>query len=321
MFLRLCIAALLVGASAQAELVVLTDRPQARFAKAAEIFKAQTGETVKFVEGAYPQLVEQIATGDLLMTKDLVLLADLKAKNLLQSFAPTSSFSRIHSSMKDRDNQWTALTVRARTLVYNPTVVNPDEIQSYADLAGDEWAGRLCLRTAKADYNVALTGGLILTYGPEKTKEILSGWVANLAADVFPNDTAMLEAIANGQCDVGIANHYYLAQLLAQKPSLPVNIKFLNQNDGGVLTNGSGIGLVKTSTQQKLAQAFVEILLTDEIQLSISAAHYDYPAVQGLLPSTLIKEWGTFKVSPLNWSDVGAKAADAKKLMSEVGYN
>lgn len=314
---------LLVSSISQASLTVLTDRPQARFQKAAELFKAQTGEDVVFVEAAYPQLLEKIQTGDLIMTKDLVLLADLKSKNLLQSFgsvAPTS-WSRIQPSMMDKNHHWTALTVRARTLVYNPNVVQPDNIESYADLAKSEYEGQLCLRTSKSDYNVALTGGLLLTYGAEKTFNILSGWTRNLAAAPFSNDTAMLEAIANGACDLGIANHYYLAQLLAQKPNLPVKIKFLNQKEGGVLTNGSGIGLVRDSNQQNLAKAFVDILLSDEIQLSISAAHFDYPAVQGLTPTTLIQNWGTFKASPLNWEDVGNQAGAAKALMLEVGYN
>lgn len=322
LFKILAVTSLLFTSISQAGLTVLTDRPQARFQKAAELFKAQTGEDIVFVEAAYPKLLEQIESGDLIMTKDLVLLADLKSKNLLQSFGSVapSSWNRIQSSMMDKNHHWTALTVRARTLVYNPNVVQPDSIQSYADLAKPEYEGQLCLRTSKSDYNVALTGGLLLTYGAEKSLEILTGWTKNLAVAPFPNDTAMLEAIANGACDLGIANHYYLAQLLAQKPNLPVKIKFLNQNEGGVLTNGSGIGLVRYSNQQNLAKSFVDILLSDEIQLSISAAHYDYPAVQGLIPTTLIQNWGTFKASPLNWEDVGNQANAAKALMTEVGY-
>lgn len=328
---------------ASADLTVMTDRPTSRFIKAAELFQAETGQNVVFVEGAYPQLLAQLQeksdSADLIMTKDLVLVADLKAKGLLQSLPAVNALNNVHASMKDPDGQWTALTMRTRTLVYNPATVDASLISSYADLANSEWEGRLCLRTSRADYNVALVGGFLVNYGSEKTKEILTGWIGNLPHEalsknakmlntvasetngIFNNDTELLNAIATGVCDVGIANHYYLAQLLNKQHSFPVKIKFLNQTEAdGVLTNGSNIGMIKDSPQADLAQKFIEILLRDEIQLSISGDHFEYPAIQGLAPSTLIKEWGKFDVNPASWSEIGAKASEAKELMGEVGY-
>ena len=309
---------------AQADLLVYTDRPLVRFQTAAKMFEAGTGIKVQFVEEATAQLIkrleftDQAPPADLIMVKDLVFLAELKSKNLLQPIGTVEAAKDLHKSMVD--SHFLPLTVRTRTLVYDPSRVNPGEIKTYEDLAKPEWAGRLCLRTSQGTYNQALVAGMMLTYGEKKAKEILTGWMANLATKVFSNDTALLQAIVNGTCDVGIANHYYLAGLIQQNPKFPVKLKYLNQAEGGVLTNGSAVGIVQASTQADLARKFIEILLSKQIQLEISGAHFDYPAVTHLIPSTLVKDFGPFLASELEWSKVGEKAAAAIKLMAEVGY-
>ena len=314
----------LITSVSHADLVVMTDRPQARYQNAAQIFLNQTGEKIVFIEAQYPQLLAQLEAGavaDLILLKDLVLVADIQNKNLLKAFPNFTVFNnRIPSSMRDTQNQWAALTYRARTLVYNPSTANPNDIKNYSDLADSQWTGRLCLRTSKSDYNVALTGNLLLKYGENKTTEILTGWMNNLAMDLFPNDTSLLENIANGNCYVGISNHYYLAQILAQIPTFPVKILFLSQAEDGVHTNGSAAALLKVSTNDQLAQRFVNILHSPVIQEEISAAHFEFPAVVDVLPTTLIKNWGSFYLSPLNWSAIGSQAPLAKEVMKEVGY-
>ena len=312
--------------AALADLTLYTDRPTSRLLPAAQKFEALTGEKVVIVEAAYPQLVERLKTegattpADLLMTKDLVNLVDATERHLFQPFTMTEALLKVSPSMRDPQNLWTAITFRVRSLVYDPSRVNPSEISSYADLANAKWAGRLCLRTSRGGYNEALASYLIAQNGVEGAKTILSGWVDNLATNVFPNDISMLEAIAAGTCDVGISNHYYLAQVVAQNPNFPIRMHFLEQNAGGVHTNGTGIGILKTSGKRNLAQKFIELLLTDEFQLQISAGHFDYPAVQGLTPSSLIKDWGTFKADSRTWSEIGTHLPAARQIFSEIGY-
>ncbi|MCB6574980.1 hypothetical protein LI165_13205, partial [Phascolarctobacterium faecium] len=76
------------------------------------------------------------------------------------------------------------------------------------------------LRTSKKVYNQSLTATLIETHGIKKTEQILSGWVNNLATDVFADDNAVIQAGAAGQCDVGIVNSYYFGRLHREDPSL-----------------------------------------------------------------------------------------------------
>lgn len=109
---------------------------------------------------------------------------------------------------------------------YNTSRVKPQELSSYEDLATAKWKGRLCLRTSKKVYNQSLVAMLMAEHGEAKAEQIVKGWVGNLATDVFPDDTKMLEAIGAGQCDVGIANTYYYGRLM-EKKSKTANWHFL----------------------------------------------------------------------------------------------
>lgn len=317
---------LCVSTVAHGELVVYSDRPEARFSEAIKDFTAQTGETVSFVEGSYSDLIDRLekegtaSPADMIITKDLVYLADLKGKNLLKSFEDTQRVRSVPSFMRASQNEWVAITFRARTVAYNPSLVSRSEITTYADLADPKWVGSLCLRTSKAAYNEALVSGLILKHSEEQAKDIVAGWVDNLAAAPMRNDTAVLEEIARGNCLLGIVNHYYFAGLKARNPNFPVEITFMDQSEEGVLTNGTAIALLKTADDQALAQAFMEILLTEKHQLAISGAHFDYPAVTNVVPDTLIKDWGSFKMNPLSWEEIGKKVSKARELMDQVGY-
>lgn len=317
----------LASQSAQAGLTVYTDRPTARLQPAADRFESLTGQKVKFIEASYNDLSKRLdsegqnSPADLLITKDLVFLGDAVKNNFLQPMRLTPSVQKVALALRDSASNWVALTFRARTMAYDPSRVNAAEIESYDDLADAKWAGRLCLRSSKSSYNQALTSYLVATRGESATLATLKGWIENLAAPVFANDTALLEAIAVGTCDVGVVNHYYLAQLHAKNPNFPVKIKFLDQKKGGTHLNGAGIGIVRASKQQELAQKFIDLVLSDEFQLQISAGHFDYPAVSNLLPSSLIKEWGAFRGDSTPWSELSNHIPAANSLMKEAGYN
>lgn len=324
MKLIMLLATCFVALNAHADLTVLTDRPQDRFHSAALEFKAKTGQNVVFVEAGYKDLLKKLeekAPADVIITKDLVYLAELDQKQLLAPLTQSATVQKVQDFMRGIGKNWVALSYRVRTAAYDPSRVEASELTTYEDLASPKWQGRLCLRTGKSTYNEALVAFLVQTHGTAKAEAIVRGWVGNLAAEPFPNDTAMLEAIANGTCDVGITNHYYLAGLHAKNPNYPVKIAFLNQAQGGAHSNGAGMGIVADSAQTALAQQFLEILLADQNQLDISAAHFDYPAAKDLAPTSLIKNWGTPKVSNTSWSDIGKNIGEARRIIQEAGYN
>lgn len=322
----LLLATLFCAQSVFADLTIYTDRVTANLQPIANEFTARTGEKVTIVELAYPALKARIeaekenSPADLIFVKDLIYLNEMADQGFFKAFTSEKVTASVPEQMRNSQNLWTAVSFRVRSLIYNSTIVNPSDIQSYTDLASDFWAGRVCVRSGSHAYNQALVSGFVHNLGAEKTTDFLNGLLANLAVDPMANDRAVIDSVASGVCDIGIVNHYYLAPYVAANPAFVVKMAFLNQGSTGVHTNGSGIGIFKLSKNQASAEKFMELLFEDQVQLQWSSSHYDYPAKTNLIPSTLIKDWGLFKTEQASWETLGKSLPAALQIIKDVEY-
>lgn len=338
MFKFLFIIALMACNAAKADVVILSEGGFSSYTDLIADFEAKTGEKVLIVDSTFGDNINILThkaqpdsvglpnsvTPDLIIAKDLVYLAQVKAMGLTQSFDNLPVFQNIKEGMYDqKDQHWVALAYRARTLVHNINV-DVSSIETYEDLSKPEWAGRLCLRTSNNSYNYGLVSYLIEEYGAPKAKDILLGWMDNLAMPVFASDGQMLISVHTGECEVALVNHYYLAREYykaeGQGTQFNVKVKFLNQGHGGVHTNGYGAALLKSSQNKAMAQKFVEHFLSESAQLEISSSKFNYPVLKSLKAQSLIQAWGEFETSPLDWADIGENLEAASELIKEVGY-
>ena len=161
---------------------------------------------------------------------------------------------------------------------------------------------------------------MIDAYGFEKTKEVVSGWVSNLATEVFSNDTNALKAVSSGQCGVTIVNTYYLARLLDDSNYSNLKIFWANQNDRGVHVNISGAGVVKSSKNKINAIKLLEYLSSVEAQNFYASANKEYPVVKNVVIDESIKDWGAFIEDNINVAKLGELQKEAVFLAQEVGY-
>ncbi|MDO4433126.1 MAG: Fe(3+) ABC transporter substrate-binding protein [Alysiella sp.] len=313
------------------ELVVYTSRADNLLKPIVEEYHKKTGVNVKLVSGQAGPLMERMkeegsnSPADVFITVDGGNLWQASEMGLLRPIQSKVLTSNIPPHLRDPKNQWFGLSVRARTIFYNTNKVKPAELSSYADLADPKWRGRLCLRTSNSVYNQSLVGIMIANQGLVKTKKVVEGWVANLAADPFGNDTAMLEAIGAGRCDVGIANTYYYGRLMASrakdnKPELPIGIFFADQKARGTHVNVSGAGVAKYSRQPEQAQKFIEWLSGSEAQNLYADLNKEYPANPRIKPDENVAKWGNFKQDVINVSLAGKNQRQAVMLMKQVGY-
>ena len=257
---------------------------------------------------------------DVLITVDAGNLWLAAQQGQLRPLNSTVLQKNIPAHLRDPDNQWFGLSVRARTIVYSKSAVRPAELSSYEDLAQPKWKGKLCLRTSKKVYNQSLIAMMITEIGEAKTEEIVRGWVANLATTPFPDDTSLLKAIAAGQCQVGIVNTYYLGRLLVKEPDLPVGLFWANQSGSGTHVNVSGAGITKHSKNPAGAQKLIEYLSMETAQSFYVDEDLEFPANPKVKVNSIIKEWGSFKPNLLNVSKAGELQATATKLMDRAGY-
>ena len=319
--------ALMVAAPAFAnELVVYSSRADNLLKPVVAEYEKKTGTKVQLVGGQAGPLMEKIRAegsntpADVFITVDGGNLWQATQMGLLRPINSPTLKANIPASLRDPKNQWYGLSVRARTIFYNTNKVKPAELSSYAALADAKWKGRLCLRTSNNVYNQSLVGTMIANLGAVKTEQIVKGWVANLAAPPFANDTAMLEAIGAGRCDVGIANTYYYGRLMDKQPNLPIGIFFADQQGKGTHVNVSGAGVTKFSKRPAEAQKFIEWLSGSEAQNLFADLNHEYPANPKVKPDPKVAKWGSFKQDVINVSVAGSNQKRAVMFMRKAGY-
>ena len=257
---------------------------------------------------------------DMLLTVDAGNLWQAAEQGLLQPVSSTILETNVPAKYRDPKGQWTGLSLRARTIFYDPSKVDAAQLSTYADLADPKWKGKLCLRSSKAVYNQSLVASMMENLGEEKTEQIIRGWVANLATDVFSDDTSMLEAIAAGQCEVGIANSYYYGRLLDEKPNFPVKIFWANQDSTGTHVNISGAGVIANSDNPDGALKLMEWLSSDEAQGLYASSDKEYPVKEGIDESELLRSWGPFKQDSISVQKFGELQTQAIQMMDKAGY-
>lgn len=321
-------AGCLVAASSAAaeEVVVYSARIEQLIRPLFDAYARETGATVKFVTDREGPLLEKLKAegantpADMLLTVDAGNLWQATELELLQPVKSAILETNVPAHLRDPQGRWFGLTVRARTIVYNKEKVKASDLSTYEALGEGKWKNRLCLRSSKSVYNQSLTAMMIAEHGEARTEQIVGAWVANLAVPVFPNDTKVLEAIAAGQCDVGVTNSYYFGRLLAKSPELPLALFWPDQAGSGVHVNISGAGVTRHAKNPRGATKLLEWLSGTEAQRIYADANMEYPVNPAVKPDPVVASWGSFKQNPLNVAKAGELQAAAVRLMDRAGY-
>ena len=324
--LAVSVALLATAPTFAEELVVYSSRADNLLRPVATAYQKKTGVTIKLVNDKAGPLMEKLkaegsnSPADVLITVDGGNLWQAVQMGLLRPINSSTLKANIPANLRDPQNHWFGLSVRARTIFYNTAKVKPSELSSYANLADPKWKGRLCLRTSNNVYNQSLVGVMLANQGQQKTAQVVKGWVNNLAVAPFPDDTAMLKAIGSGRCDVGIANTYYYGRLMDKEPNLPIGIFFADQQGKGTHVNVSGAGVTKHTKKAAHAQKFIEWLSGSEAQNLFADLNHEYPANPKISPDPKVAKWGKFKQDVINVSVAGSNQKKAVMLMKQAGY-
>lgn len=308
------------------ELVVYSSRNEQLVKPLFDRYTQETGVKVTYLTDKAPPLMERLRAegnrteADVFITVDAGNLWQAANLGLLQPIESPALQANIPAHLRDPQNRWYGLSVRARTIVHNPQVTPAASLSTYEDLADPKWRGKLCLRTSKSEYNQSLVATLVSSLGAKPAEDVVRGWVANLAAEPFANDVAVIDAIAAGRCAVGIVNTYYLGRQKRDKPELPVAPFWPNQDGRGVHVNVSGAGVTTHSDNVAGARAFIEWLSSDGVQALYANDNMEYPANPRIEAAPLVEGWGDFKADVINVSEAGRLQAEAVKLMDRAGY-
>ncbi len=293
-------------------------------------FQEDTGITLRVSQGSPRALLERLraegdrSPADVLLAIDAGVLSLATDEGLLQPIESDILLANIDETQRDPDNHWFGLSQRVRTIAYHPDRVDPSELSTYAALADPMWEGRMCMRPASHIYTVSLVSSLIYHHGEEGAMEIVEGWVAN-DPTYINSDTRQLEAVAAGECDVAVVNHYYMGRLRADNPDFPVELFWANQDENGTFYNINGAGVTAAAQNYDEAVEFIEYFSTLEGQsggpAGFPGSNYEFPTNFDAEPNEIIAGFGEFELdlSYALW-DYGSLQADAVTLLEEAGY-
>ena len=295
-----------------------------------DAFTRETGIAVNVVyseKGLTERLKQEGANSeaDLIFTVDIGRLTDAVDAGVTQPVLNETLKANIPAQYRDPDNQWFGLTTRARIIVASKERVKPGEIASYEDLADPKWKGRICTRSGKHEYMVALTAAMIAHHGEAKAEEWLRGVKANLARKPQGNDRAQVKAIMEGVCDVAVINNYYMGKMLNDEEQSAwaesVNIVFPNQASYGTHMNVSGMAMTKSAPNRENAVKLMVFLTDDLAQQMYSEQNFEYPIKQGVPWSGLLQAFGSYKADDLGLAEIANNRKAASQLADKVGYD
>jgi iron(III) transport system substrate-binding protein len=296
---------LATSGSSSDELVLYSARSHYGEEEPFERFAKETGTDLTLRGGSASELYERLRSegentpADVLITVDAANLWRAQEAGIIGS--------------------WQPLTFRARTIMRSTERVGADEVTTYEGLGDPRWRGRLCLRSGTSEYNVSFIADRLAKDGRAATERMLRRWMAN-DPEIFGSDTDVLNAIADGDCDVGLTNSYYLGRELEEDADFPVAPVWADQQGRGTHLNLSGLGVVHGSDHAEQARELIRFLREPAQQEVFAQNNHEFPAVSGASASPEIERFGDFKRDPIDVDRAGARLDEALNLMDEVGW-
>ena len=291
-------------------------------------FTKKTGITVNVVfakKGMAERLAREgeYSPADILLTTDISRLIELKDNNLLQAVQSDELSAAIPAQFKASDNTWYALTTRVRN-IYSAKRLGKIDF-NYEDLADKKWQGKICTRSGKHPYNVALVASMIAEHGEADTLEWLQKVKGNLARKPQGSDRAQVQAIHQNLCDVSLGNSYYFGNMIKDEKQKvwadAVNINFPNQSNRGAHINISGMGMAKYAPNKANALALMNFLVSEEAQHMYAETNMEYPVRPGVKPSKLVASWGEFKADGLSLETIAKQRKAALMLLDKAKFD
>jgi iron(III) transport system substrate-binding protein len=252
-------------------------------------FEKETGIEVKVSYANTTQLANKLKTegkkssASLFWAQDAGALGTVSKEGLFTKL-PESVLAKVPKTFRHADGLWVATSGRARVLAYSPERVKMEALpESIFDLTQPKWRGKVGWAPLNASFQAFVTA-MRAQVGEERTEKWLRDMKAN-GAKAYPKNTPIIEALAAGEIDLGLPNHYYLFRFKKGNSNFPVEQTFFKANDPGNLVNVAGIGLLKSSDNKETALKFIEFLLSAKAQQYFVSEVFEYPMTESVIPN------------------------------------
>jgi iron(III) transport system substrate-binding protein len=290
-------------------LTIYAGRSQTLVQPLLEQFSKDTGIKVRVKYGDGTDLALGIleeggnSPADVYYGQDVGALGALQAEGRLTEL-PDSILSKVDAAFRSPDGVWVGVSGRQRVIVYNTDKINPATLPtSVLSYTAAQWKGRLGI-VPRSDGFPEFVTALRLTRGDDFARQWLRDLKANNPVS-YANNTAAIQAVANGEVDVAFLNHYYLFRFLAERGEdfKARNYYFTNGDIGGLFLV-SGAAVLDSSKHKDEAQRFVEYLLSPHAQQYFTDNTHEYPLVPGVAAESGLQPLSEIDPPEIDLSDL-----------------
>lgn len=325
-----CLLALvtIISPSLAAEkLTVYSGRAERLIKPVLDEFTAKTDISVDLLSSGTTELVNRLKAegdrtpADLFLTNDAGSLEQARAAGILRPINMREVDRAIPPQFRAPDNAWIGLSGRFWIIVYNKTLVTPDNLKSLLDLADPKWKGKLAIPNAGSEYLQAGVSVIRASYGDAKTKDFLLGLKDNAGTQVYQKSSQIVEAVAKGQAAAGIVNHYYVYRHLAAQPTAPIAVFMPDQQQGGMgaIMNVAGVGIVKSTKHLESAKLLIEFLVAKAGQKLFADLDKEYPLHPEVKADPALLERKSFRAAQVPLTRLAELREPTLTLIEQVG--
>lgn len=305
--------------------LIYSGRNENLVAPVLEQLEKATGLRVEVRYGGSSELAAQLleegdgTSADVFFSQDAGALGALAKAGRLQSL-PAATTARVQEGFADPQQRWVATSARARVVAFDPRQApEASEMTSIDQVLDPAYRGKVGFAPTNASFQSFVTA-LRVAKGEAGAKQWLEEFKDNEPV-AYDSNVLVLDAVDSGQAALGLVNHYYWYERVAEKGADAVNakIRFLDTDDPGALINVAGVGILAGSDQQDAAVKVVEHLLSQDAQQYFADTTAEYPVVSGITSTT----HDLVPLADLKGSSVDLNALDSLEqtlaLLDEVG--
>ncbi len=315
------------AADQQQEFVVIySSIDEARLASVYRAFTEETGIRVQQVTADDDRLLQlmldktQSPAADFYIAGSASRLWRASDTGVLRPTHADDLKATIPAHLRDPDNQWFGIAVKANVLVFNSSLATAEEFDDYESLADPAWLGQVCMSSSALADNNALIALLIDRHETRQAELIVRQLIANLAVPVFHDPQALFAAIESGRCTVGIASLEAAVQRLTAKPGAQVGIATPTLANGGTQVDVVGAGVTRHAGNAAAAVRLVRWLAGHKAQQIIAESLFALPAVPAVAAPHRLRVWQELQQCETGVVNLGLRHREAVDLAERARY-
>ncbi len=314
------------GTTSGGSLTVYSGREEELVEPLFEQFEEETGIDVEVRYGDSAELAATLAEegenspADAFFAQDPGSLGAVADEELLAEL-PDELLERVGERFRDDGGRWVGTSGRVRVLAYNTDALSESDLpESVFELTDPRWDGKIGVAPTNGSFQAFVTA-MRLAEGEDATREWLEGIQAN-QPKLYESNSTIVEAVAAGEIEVGLVNHYYLYLVKEEQPDAPVENHFFAGDDPGALVSAAGVGIVEGAEHGDQARALVEFLLSESGQRFYveEAEEAEYPLIDGVEPTEGLPPLEDLEGPDIDLADLGPELEATLELLNEVGF-